>query len=125
MAKIISFSIPQEDSLLLNSLQKELRLQGRSELIRAALNSLKQETDEQKKLSGTVHAVLTVSHNHDDNITSLVHHHGTIVHTHLHHHIRKECLDLFLIEGKANQIRDLLAKIRQSKKIIKVKLATL
>jgi CopG family transcriptional regulator, nickel-responsive regulator len=122
MAEIISFSIPEESIGEIEKLQEKLGLKGRSELIRAALRSLTNETTEHSKLNGTVNAVLIVTHAHNDSLEELIHKFDELVKTHMHQHVGKKCVELFLLDGKAEKIRNLYNALLKNKHVLGTKL---
>ncbi len=125
MAEIVSFSMPGESAAEIDELQKILGLKGRSELVRAALRSLGNEAKEHSKLKGKVNAVLVVSHEHHDSLEKILHSNDEMVKTHMHQHVGKKCIEIFLIEGTAEKIRALYSELAKNKHVSGTKLVVL
>ncbi len=125
MAEVVSFSMPGDTADEIDALQKTLALKGRSELVRAALRSLENETKEHSKLKGKVNAVLVVSHEHDDSLEEVIHHNDALVKTHMHQHVGKKCVEIFLLEGSAEQIRLLYNALAKNKHVLGTKLVVI
>jgi metal-responsive CopG/Arc/MetJ family transcriptional regulator len=115
MAEIVSISIPNDSKGKIEELQKQLSLSGRSELIRAALRSLENEVREHAFLKGTVNAVLVVTHTHDNSLEKIFHKNDELVKTHTHQHVGEKCVEIFMLKGKAEKIRDLYNYISKDK----------
>jgi CopG family nickel-responsive transcriptional regulator len=122
MARIVSFSVPEEEYLEINSLQKDAGFSGRSETIRAAMHYFGQNLAETKTLKGSITALLVLSHPHANNIDEIVHLHEGEVITRLHQHVGNKCLDIFLLKGDAEAIRSLMKTISKNKKVSTSKL---
>jgi CopG family transcriptional regulator, nickel-responsive regulator len=126
MAKITSFSLDENDLDNLNRLQKELTFKGRSETIRAAIALLDMESKDISKLKGIVSAVLIIKHNHSKNIDNISHHWKGSIKTHIHNHYRnKHCVDIFIVESKAESLKDINKMFIKDKRIIITKLIIL
>ena len=69
---IVSLSFPDEMVKQVDQIQKSRGFAGRSELVRAAIRLLIEDTREKDSLKGTVVALLVVTHNqeNEDPITS-------------------------------------------------------
>jgi CopG family transcriptional regulator, nickel-responsive regulator len=117
--------MPGESSREIDELGKALGLKGRSELVRAALRSLENETKEHAKLKGKVNAVLVVSHEHNDSLEEILHHNDALVKTHMHQHVGKKCVEIFLLDGPAEQIRILYNTLSKNKHVLSAKLVVL
>ena len=76
-------------------------------------------------LTGLLHALLLAIHDEksDEEMTELRHAYDKLINTHLHSKIdRDRCLEIFLLKGDANEIRDMIKKFQSNKKIDNVKL---
>ena len=122
MAEVVSFSMPGDSAKEIDELQKALGLKGRSELVRAALRSLENETKEHSKLNGKVNAVLVVSHEHNNNLEEILHTNDELVKTHMHQHVGKKCVEIFLLEGNADKIRFVYNALSKNKYVLGTKL---
>ncbi|MGA9845258.1 MAG: CopG family ribbon-helix-helix protein [Nitrososphaeraceae archaeon] len=123
-------SVSLNDEILseMSKLQKSLGFTGRSEIIRASVRSLLSEERNKEDLIGDVHAILLVTHDEksDDQINEMGHAYDKLVNTHLHNKIDKDrCLEIFVLKGDANQIRDMTRRFQSNKKINNVKLIPL
>ncbi len=119
-------SISMKDRLLeeIDSLQEELGFSGRSELIRAGLRMLISDRKQKGELTGNVSAVLVVVHEEGNELEVTRHKHefDEIIKTHLHSNLKKNCMDLFILDGDAKQIVRLAESMRKVKNIEYVKL---
>ncbi|MBI4163844.1 MAG: CopG family ribbon-helix-helix protein [Candidatus Aenigmarchaeota archaeon] len=122
--QIISISI--NDKLLeeVDRLQSELGFSGRSELIRAGLKFLILDKKEKEKLSGKISGVLIVVHKEETEreVTSYKHEFNSVIKTHVHTNLESKCMDLFTVEGQAQDIIRLTESMQKIKKIDYVKL---
>lgn len=118
MAEIISLSLNKKLLNDLNCLEKEYGFSGRSEAIRAGIRMLLTEQKDHTKLRGTVDAVLMLVHHEKQtqSILQLMHTFQVLVKTNLHHHLEAhECLELFILQGKADNMKQLVKKLRAHK----------
>jgi len=123
--KIISISIPEEALSTLNSLQKNLRLKGRSETIREAINALESKTRDLDNLKGDLNAIATIIHKEKYNkeISGIVHKHSKIIKTHIHNHLdNHKCAEVLVLKGKASEIKALINATQTNKKLEKTDL---
>ena len=122
---IISLSLNQRILDQIEKLRKELGFTGRSELVRASLRVLLADSVEKEKLEGTIHSVLLLIHDHDAEnfVSQLKHEYTDIIRTQIHSQTRQnKCLEIFIIEGDANRIKELTNRYITSNKIEYVKL---
>ncbi|MFA6489633.1 MAG: CopG family ribbon-helix-helix protein [Candidatus Micrarchaeia archaeon] len=122
---IISVSIDHETLSELTAIEKSLGFSGRSEAIRAGVRSLISENKSTEKLSGKIKAVLLLVHEEgaDSCANELKHSYDDVVGTQIHSNLRKgKCMELFILEGEAARIRDMLKKAQSSRKIEYAKL---
>ncbi len=120
MAEIISMSLNDELLKEMDELQRELGFEGRSEMIRAALRMLIADKKENTKMKGVLDAILLTIH--DDKYTKDVsvirHKYQDIIKTQVHNHLRNhKCLEIFVLNGEAEKIKDLQEKMQTNKKI--------
>jgi CopG family nickel-responsive transcriptional regulator len=109
----------------MEKLQKLLGFSGRSEIVRAGVRNLLSEERTRQDLTGLLHALLLAIHDEksDEEMTELRHAYDKLINTHLHSKIdRDRCLEIFLLKGDANEIRDMIKKFQSNKKIDNVKL---
>jgi CopG family nickel-responsive transcriptional regulator len=96
----------------IDNLQKALGFSGRSEIVRAGIRNLLAEEKDRQDLYGELFAVLLAIHDYDKLIT-----------THIHNKIdRDRCLEIFLLNGEAAEIKDMTKKFQSNKKMDHVKL---
>lgn len=122
---IISVSVDEQTIEEMARVQKALELSGRSELVRAGIRMLSTDMLEKEKLSGSVSCVLTVTHEEKDeeNVTKIKHKFEDIIKTHLHCKLRKEiCLEIFVLEGDAENVREMTKKFQRDEGMEHVKL---
>lgn len=108
-----------------DKLQSALGFSGRSEIIRAGIRNLLAEERERQDLTGLLHALLLVIHDEksDDQVTEIRHEYDELINTHLHSKIDGDrCLEIFLIKGDANEIRQMTKKFQANKKMDHIKL---
>src|SRR5208337_2678044 len=100
---IVSLSLPEQMVKDMDQIQKSQGFTGRSELVRAALRLMLEDTKEKDSLVGNISAVVTITHSQENEepITKLKHQFEDIVKTHIHSKInRSNCVELFLLEGE-------------------------
>ena len=124
---MVVVSISLNDNILeeLDMLQDELGFSGRSEVIRAGARLLISDTKAKGSLSGVINSVLLLIHDQEaENVVSKIKHKfeditGTQIHNHLK---RNKCLEIFVLDGNADDIKEMVRLFQISKKIDYVKL---
>lgn len=116
---IISLSL--NDTMLqeLDSVQKAMGFSGRSEAIRAAIRMLLGEFKEES-LTGKVRGILLLIHEHEAEslVTNVKHNFLDIIHTQLHDRFKEgKCLELFLLEGEADRVREMTRTFQKTDSI--------
>ena len=122
---IVSISLNKEILEEIDKLQNSLGFAGRSEIVRAGIRNLLAEDRERQELIGMIHALLLVIHDEksDDQVSQMRHDYDKLINTHLHNKIdRNRCLEIFLLSGEANEIREMTKKFRSNKKMDHTKL---
>jgi CopG family transcriptional regulator, nickel-responsive regulator len=122
---IVSISLNKEILEEIDKLQNSLGFSGRSEIVRAGIRNLLAEDRERQELIGMIHALLLVIHDEksDDQVSQMRHDHDKLINTHLHNKIdRNRCLEIFLLSGEANEIREMTKKFQSNKKMDHTKL---
>jgi len=122
---IISISL--NDTLLkeLDKIQKNMGYSGRSEVIRAGARLLISENNENDKLTGEINSIMILIHDHKaENIVSEIKHKfEEVSKTQIHSHLKKDkCLEIFVLEGKAEQIKEMMRLLKTSGKMEYIKL---
>ncbi len=122
---IVSISINDEMLDEVDKMMKELGFAGRSELVRAGIRSLISEERERQDLLGTLHALLLVIHNEESEqeVTKSKHTFDDLIGTHLHSKINNnKCLEIFLLSGEADKIKNMTKEFQINRKMDRVKL---
>jgi len=122
---IVSVSLNDDILQEVDKLQKALGFSGRSEIVRAGIRNLLAEERDRQNLSGRIFAVLMAIHDEksDDQVTEMGHDYDKLIGTHIHNKIDGDkCLEIFLLKGDAEEIRDMTKKFKSNKKMDHVKL---
>ncbi len=122
---IISVSLTDEILKELDKLQKELGFSGRSEVMRAGARMLLADNKEKEALEGWLNSVLLLIHAQkvEDTVTEVKHEFEDIISTQIHNHLREDkCLEVFILEGDAARIKQLVKLFRTSGRMDYVKL---
>jgi len=122
---IISISLTDEILEEIDRLQKELGFSGRSEVMRAGARMLLADNKEKEALEGGLNSVLLLIHAQkvEDVVTEIKHEFEDIISTQIHNHLREDkCLEVFILEGDAARIKQLLRLFQTSGKMDYVKL---
>jgi len=113
---VVSVSLTDKNLEVLNRLQKEFGLAGRSETIRACVRSAEATLKEREALTGIVEGVLIAVHRQaeGENLEESVHHRLDIITTQVHTHLNNgKCLDVFFIKGEAEGVKELLTAFQR------------
>ncbi|HYA56753.1 MAG TPA: ribbon-helix-helix protein, CopG family, partial [Nitrososphaerales archaeon] len=83
---IVSLSLPDQMVRAMDEIQESVGFAGRSELVRAAIRLLLEDTRDKNTMSGKTNAVVVIGHASidEDPVTRLKHAYGDIVKTHIH-----------------------------------------
>jgi CopG family nickel-responsive transcriptional regulator len=125
---IVSLSIPETMINEMDQIQKSGGFAGRSELVRAAVRLLIEDSKEKDNLSGHLNAIILVTHDESDEapVTRLKHEFEEIVRTHIHNKISKNnCVELFLLEGDGKKIASMVREFQKEDKLKSVKLVAI
>ena len=125
---IVSISLNDEILSELDKLQNSMGFSGRSEAIRAGIRTFVSEEKQNSNLSGNIHAILLVLHNdeYDHVVSGITHNFEDLITTHLHSKIDKEkCMELFVIDGDAEQVTTMTKDFQRNKNMDTVKLVAL
>ena len=121
---IVSLSLNETMLQELDRVQKAMGFSGRSEVIRAAIRMLLGEFREES-LTGSVSGVLLLIHDHEAEslVTNVKHNFLDIIHTQLHNRFKEgKCLELFLLEGEAERVREMTRTFQKADSIELTKL---
>jgi CopG family transcriptional regulator, nickel-responsive regulator len=122
---IVSLSLPQNMLNDMDEIRDSLGYTGRSELVRAGVRLLIQDTKEKQALSGKVSAVVVVTHTeeNEERVTQIKHRFDNIVRTHIHNKITpNNCVEMFLLEGDAGDVSKMTGEFQREDRIKSVKL---
>lgn len=122
---IISISLNDKLLTEIDQLQEELGFSGRSEVIRAGARMLLADNREKEKLEGRLNSVLLLIHSQkvEDTVTAIKHEFEDIISTQIHNHLREDkCIEVFILEGDAARINDLVRLFLTTRKMDYVKL---
>lgn len=124
---IVSVSLNDDILTEIDKLQKALGFSGRSEIVRAGIRNLLADEKDRQNLSGHLFAVLLAIHDEksDDQVTEMGHGYDKLITTHIHNKIDGDrCLEIFLLKGDAEEVKDMTKKFQSNKKMDHVKLIT-
>jgi CopG family nickel-responsive transcriptional regulator len=122
---IISVSLNNTILQEINRIQHDRGYSGRSEVIRTAIRLLISDTKNTEELSGRINSILIMIHNHDDEnkVTEIKHRFEEITQTQIHSHLQKnKCLEIFVLEGESEKIKEMTRLFQTSKKMELIKL---
>ncbi len=117
---IVSLSLPDQMVEAMDELQRTGGFTGRSELVRAAIREMLEETKEREAMKGPVSAILIVTHDKRDegSVTGIKHRFEEIVKTHVHSKVtRDDCVELFLVQGDAQKVVEMSKAFRAQDKM--------
>ncbi len=125
---VVSLSLPKRMIKELDEVQESLGFAGRSELVRSAVRLLLQDVNARSALPDEVAAVLVVTHarENEEPVSRIRHQHVDIIKTHIHGQgLRKNCVELFLLEGLGPEVASMTNEFRKEDDMRTVKLATM
>jgi CopG family nickel-responsive transcriptional regulator len=120
-------SISSDDELLreIDRVQKEFGFSGRSETLRAGAKMLIADSKEKEKLRGKLNSILLLIHDQrvEGVVTRIKHQFEDITDTQIHNHLKKnKCLEIFILNGGAKRIKQIVRELQKSGKMDYVKL---
>jgi len=124
---MVIVSISLNDTILkeIDRIQNELGYSGRSEVIRAGARLLISESKEKEKLTGNINSILLLIHSQEaENVVSEIKHKfEDVTNTQIHSHLREDkCLEIFVLDGDADRIKEMIRLFQTSRKMEYVKL---
>jgi CopG family nickel-responsive transcriptional regulator len=122
---IISVSLNEGLLEEIDQLQQELGFSGRSDVMRAGARMLIADSKEKEQLEGRLNSVLLLIHapKVEDTVTAIKHDFEDIINTQIHNHLRADkCLEVFVLEGDATRIKELVKVFQTTGKMDYVKL---
>ena len=122
---IVSISI--NDNLLkeLDNIQEDYGYSGRSELIRAAIRLIVNESRDKRKTTGNILALLIALHRYDikQHVTHIQSKYLDVINTQLHSKFKEgKCMELFILDGNAARIKELSNELQKNEENDYVKL---
>ncbi len=124
---VVSLSLPDRMIKAIDEIQESVGFSGRSELVRAAIRLLLDDTRQKNALTGETTAVIVVGHSKEDeeSVTRLKHKFEDIVKTHVHCKVSHEdCIEVFVLAGQGSQIASMTKEFEKERKIRSVRLLT-
>lgn len=112
---VVSVSLTEKNIESLEMITQSLGLAGRSEAVRACLRSAEAEMRERESLRGEVEGILIIVHgNHcSPGFDRARHHFQDIITTQIHSHLRNhKCLEIFIVRGVAEEVKQMLSTFR-------------
>lgn len=122
---IISVSLSPRMLEELDRIRAEMGFSGRSEAIRAALRALIGDAKEREALRGRVKGILLLIHGHEAEgfVCDVKHGFLDIIHTQLHNRFEEgKCLELFVLDGEAERVRDFVGIFQRNEGIDRMRL---
>lgn len=122
---IISMSMDEGMLAEIGRLQESLGFAGRSEAIRAGVRKLISENHQRERLSGRVKSVLMLVHGEssEEEATRLKHSFEDVITTQVHSNLKSgKCLQIFVLDGEASRIKELVRQAQANRKMECVKL---
>ncbi len=121
---IVSVSLTDKNIEVLDNIQDSLGLAGRSEAIRVCLRSADTEARDRKSLVGKVEGVLIIVHDSHraPGLDDTRHAYQELISTQIHSHLaNNKCLEVFIIQGKGDDVKELLSRFQRDDKLEYVK----
>jgi CopG family transcriptional regulator, nickel-responsive regulator len=122
---IVSLSLPDQMIKEIDQIQESGGFAGRSELLRAAVRLMLEDSKEKNSLNGHVNAIIVITHDesNEEPITRLKHEFEQIVRTHIHNKIsQRNCIEVFLLEGDGKKVSAMTKAFQKEDKLKTVKL---
>jgi len=122
---IISVSLNEKLMDELDELQREMGFSGRSEVIRTGARMLLADKKEKETLKGDINSILVLIHpqESEDKVTEIKHDFEDIINTQIHSHLKdNKCLELFILEGNGQRMKELSDIFHTCRKMDYVKL---
>ena len=112
---IISVSLTEKNLEVMDRMKDAFGLKGRSEAIRTCLRATEDEIREREGLIGEVEGVLIIVHESHTSLDldMIRHDHQSLIQTQIHSHLKNEkCLEVFIVNGGADEVKDMIARFR-------------
>jgi len=119
-------SVSLNDTLLedIDDFMDEQGFSGRSEVMRTAVRALLRDRKEISDLEGAIDAVVIVTHEDESGeIDTIQHEYQESITTQLHNHMDSDkCLELFMLHGEAETVKQLYNNFQASDKVEQAKI---
>lgn len=125
---IVSLSLPEPMVKAMDEIQDEVGFTGRSELVRAAIRLMLEETRQRESMKGPASAILVVTHDKDDeeSATRIKHKFEDVVKTHVHSKVTSnDCVEIFLVQGEGREIVSMTKAFQRERRIREVRLVAI
>jgi len=122
---VVSLSFPETMLKEMDDVQKNSGFTGRSELVRAAIRMLLEDSREKAGATGEMNGLLVVTHDEDEEapVTKLKHQYEDIITTHVHNKTKTSmCIELFVVQGDAKKINAMTKSFQAEDKMKSAKL---
>lgn len=122
---IVSISLNEKLLTEIDKIKEEIGFSGRSEVIRASARMLIADNKEKRDLKGEINSILVLIHNQEveDKVTEIKHDFEDIINTQIHSHLKEnKCMEIFILDGSADRIKELARMFQISRKLDYVKL---
>jgi CopG family nickel-responsive transcriptional regulator len=122
---IVSISLNEKLLSEIDNIKDEIGFSGRSEVIRASARMLIADNKEKRDLNGEINSILVLIHNQEveDKVTEIKHDFEDIINTQIHSHLKEnKCMEIFILDGSADRIKELAKMFQVSRKLDYVKL---
>ena len=126
---IISFSLPTELLEGLDAVLGEQKSATRSEILRQAVRSYLTEYKKLEDLKGYIIATISVLYNKEEKneeLFKLQHEFSDMITAYLHSHLTEtSCLEVMVIKGSSNRLKELVDGLKANKPVKQIKLSVM
>ncbi|MDA4117353.1 MAG: CopG family ribbon-helix-helix protein [Thaumarchaeota archaeon] len=122
---VVSLSFPESMLKEMNDVQRNSGFTGRSELVRAAIRMLLEDSKEKATAVGDMNGLLIVTHDEEEEapVTKLKHQYEDIITTHVHNKTKTTmCIEVFVLQGDAKKINSMSRSFQAEDKMKSTKL---
>ena len=123
---VVSVSMPEDLLNRIDSFADEHGYTGRSEVVRESARNLLGEFEDKRLEDRELIAIVTVLFNYEttsveERMMHLRHEHETLVASNFHSHVGNHyCMELFVLEGRLDEISTFVGKIRATQDTLSV-----
>ncbi|WP_336339394.1 CopG family ribbon-helix-helix protein [Haloarcula brevis] len=123
---VVSISMPDELEERIDTFADEHGYTGRSEVVREAVRNLMGEFEDKRLEDRELMAIVTVLFDYEtttveEKMMHLRHDHESIVASNFHSHVGdRYCMELFVLEGRLDDISAFVGKVRATKDTLSV-----